>query len=63
MKRTIKGLRNDLDLSQEEMAHKLGIPTVTYRRYENYQNKIPTNIIVAIADMCGIEDIRNIKYE
>lgn len=61
-KRTIKGLRCDLELTQRQMAEKLGIGIVTYQRYEQYKCKIPVDLLVRIADMSGIVDIREIKY-
>lgn len=63
MKRTIKGLRTDLELKQEQMAERLGVSLPTYKRYENYQARIPAAVLVKIADMCGITDVRTIKYE
>lgn len=63
MKRTLKGIRNDLGFTQEQMANELGIPAVTYQRYEVYKSNIPVSIIVKIADLCKIVDIRDIKYE
>ena len=61
-KRTLKGLRYDLGLNQKEMADKLGIGLATYQRYEQYKFRIPADILVRIADMSGITDIREIKY-
>lgn len=61
-KRTIKGLRNDLGLTQEEMAKKLKIANGTFIRYENYQSKIPYEIALAIADLCKIDNLRDIKF-
>ena len=63
MKRTIKGLRNDIGFTQKEMADQLGVPISTYQRYENYMYKIPSSILVKIADLAGIVDVREIKYE
>lgn len=60
-KRTIKGIRFDLSLTQQEMANKLGVPLNTYRRYENYITKIPVNVLIKIADLAKIENIRSIK--
>lgn len=63
MKRTFKGLRNDLGFTQKQMAEKLGVPVISYQRYENYQYKIPSTILVKVADMAGITDVREIRYE
>ena len=62
MPRTIRGLRNDLHLSQEEMAKKLGVSTKTYSRYENLETKIPYEIVIAICDMAKIVDPREVKF-
>lgn len=61
-KRTLKGLRNDLGLTQPQMAKKLGIATGTYINYENFNSKIPYEIALKIADMCKIENLREIKF-
>ncbi len=63
MKRTLKGLRTDLGLTQIEMAKKLGVSIATYQRYENYVYKIPSAVLVKIADMVNIVDVRDIKFE
>lgn len=63
MLRTLKGIRNDLGLTQKEMAEKVGIPYISYQRYENYIHNIPSAVLVKIADMAGIVDVREIKYE
>lgn len=63
MKRTILGIRSDLGLSQEEMSKRLNLSVPTYQRYEKYENKIPVEVVVKIADMVGIVDIREIKYK
>lgn len=61
--RTLKGIRNDLDLDQVEMAEKLGISKATYQRYKNYIHRTPAAILVKMADMAGIVDVREIKYK
>lgn len=60
--RTLKGLRCDMDLTQKQMAEKLGITTATYQKYEAYTAKIPAAVLVSVADMAGIVDVREIKY-
>lgn len=37
MRLTLKGLRNNLDLTQKEMAEKLGVSEATWRNYEQYK--------------------------
>lgn len=61
--RTIKGLRHDLNLTQMEMAEKLNIPIANYQRYERLEVMPPLDVVVDIADMVGIVDIREIKYK
>lgn len=62
MKRTIKGLRNDLGLTQKQMADKIGVPYSSYQRYENYIAKIPTEVIDKIMKLSGITSLQEIKY-
>lgn len=63
MQRTIRGLRNDLGLTQKEMAEKLGVPIASYQRYERYQQVPTAKMLIKLADLCGILDLREIKYE
>ena len=63
MLRTLKGIRNDLGLTQKEMADKVGIPYISYQRYENSINRIPASVLVRIADLADITDVREIKYQ
>lgn len=62
MKRTIKGLRNDLGLTQKQMAEKLGISEMTFVRYENNIAKVPYKIAIMICDMCKIENPRDVDF-
>lgn len=62
MKRTLKGIRNDLNLTQKEMANKLNIPIATYQRYETGKSPIPIDIAIKIADYGNIIDLRDIKF-
>ena len=61
-KRTIAGIRKDLNLNQIEMAKKLGISTTTLQRYETGKKSVPFNIAIKIADMGGIADLRSIQF-
>ena len=61
--RTIKGVRNDLNLSQKEMAEKLCIPLASYQRYENYKAKIPVEVMDKIMELCGINSLKEIRYK
>lgn len=62
IKRTIAGIRKDLGLTQKEMAEQLGIPLVSYARYEKGIVPTPVEIAVAIADLGGVADLREIKF-
>ena len=62
MKRTLKGIRNDLNLTQKEMANKLNIPIATYQRYETGKSPIPIDIAIKIAYYGNIIDLRDIKF-
>ena len=45
----IKDLRDDKDISQKNMAEKLGLYTTTYARYERGEQEIPLHIAVELA--------------
>ena len=45
----IRDLREDKDLTQIEVAEKLGLHTTQYQRYERAETTIPADIIVDIA--------------
>lgn len=45
----IKDLREDKDLTQAEIAKRLGLYTTQYQRYERAETTIPADIIVDIA--------------
>ena len=46
----LKDLREDNDLTQEEIAHILGISQRTYSYYENGQRTIPIEAFIKLAD-------------
>ena len=45
----IRSLREDKDLSQRELAAKLGMSQTGYSKYETGENDIPTNILKQLA--------------
>ena len=45
----IKDIREDLDLTQREIADYLHIKQNTYSQYENGQRQIPLNMLIALA--------------
>lgn len=46
----LKDLREDKDLTQNEIAKMLGIGQAGYSKYENEKNNIPTDILNKLAD-------------
>ncbi len=62
----IRDLREDADLSQTELAQKLGMSQTGYSKYETGENDIPTSILiklsilynVSIDYMLGLSDIK-----
>jgi len=51
MYQRIRDLREDHDLTQQEVADKLYLKREVYRRYETGQRELPFNIAIAIADL------------
>jgi len=47
----IRDLRDDHDLSQRMLAEKLGMKQAQYSRYELGYRDIPTDILIALADL------------
>ena len=45
----IKDLREDHDLTQAQIAEKLGLYTTTYQRYERGEREIPFDIVIQLA--------------
>lgn len=46
----IKDLREDSDISQNQLANVLGISQRAYSHYENGTRKIPLDILLSLAD-------------
>lgn len=49
----IRGLREDRDLTQREIAGILGMSQTGYSKYETGENDIPTEILCRLADFYG----------
>lgn len=49
--RRIRDLREDHDLTQAEIAQKLGMKQPQYFRYEQGYRDIPTDILILLADL------------
>ena len=62
MKRTIKGIRCDLGLSQEELANIFGITVQSVRNKEAYRTALTANELLILADLAKV-DPRDIKLE
>jgi len=45
----LRGLREDRDLKQKDIAEVLGTTQQVYSRYENGENEIPVRHIIALA--------------
>ena len=52
---TLKGIRNNLNLTQQEMAKKLDISTETYKNYENYKTFPDVSIVKKIIEISGVD--------
>lgn len=69
MYRRIRDLREDADLSQTELAKKLGMSQTGYSKYETGENDIPTAILIKLSEiynvsvdyMLGISNIKDLK--
>ena len=49
----LKTMRNDLNMTQQEVADKLGVSQVTYSRYESGRRIPDTDMTVALAKFFG----------
>ena len=49
--RRIRDLREDHDMTQAEIAQKLGMKQPQYFRYEQGYRDIPTDILIMLADL------------
>ena len=69
MYRRIRDLREDADMSQTELAKKLGMSQTGYSKYETGENDIPTDILIKLSEiynvsvdyMLGISNIKDLK--
>ena len=49
--RRVRELREDHDLTQREVAAYLGMPQPQYYRYEQGYRDLPTDVLLALADL------------
>lgn len=50
----IRGLREDKDQTQQELAYLLNCTQVCYSHYENGKRNIPTGVLETLADYYGV---------
>ena len=50
----LKDLREDSDLTQEELATKLDLTQRAYSHYENGNRDIPLEVLIKVADIFGV---------
>lgn len=50
----IRDLREDADLSQKELAEKLGLYTTTYARYEQGKQELPFYLAIELAKFYNV---------
>ena len=50
----IRDLREDADLTQKELADKLGMSQTGYSKYETGENDIPTAILIKLSEIYGV---------
>ena len=50
----LKELRTDHDLSQDELASKLGLQQAQYQRYESGTNELPVRYLIALCNYYGV---------
>lgn len=48
--RRIRDLREDADLTQEELGAAINVPQRTYAYYESGQRMVPPHVLCALAD-------------
>ena len=50
----IRNLREDADLTQEQVGRAINLPQRTYAYYESGQRMIPPSVVCALADFYGV---------
>ena len=51
----VKGIRLDMNLTEEEMAEKVGITTEEYKKYENGEKDFNFTFVYKLANVAGVE--------
>ena len=62
VKRTLKSIRLDLGLTQDQMAKKLGISKISWMHKESYETKLSAVELMKIVNLSGVE-ASSIKIE
>ena len=52
--RRIRDLREDADLTQEQLGNAINVPQRTYAYYESGQRMIPPHVLCALADFHNV---------
>ncbi len=55
MKRTLKSIRIDLGLTQDEMAKKMNLGIQTWRNKEAYRSELTATELLKICEMAKVE--------
>ena len=50
----LRGLREDNDLTQAQVAEVLGTSQTMYARYERGENELPLRHLIALCDLYGV---------
>ena len=50
----IRDLREDADLTQEQLVHRLGMHKTTYTNYEQGKREPPFELIIRLAKLYGV---------
>lgn len=50
----IRSLREDLDMTQQQVGDKINVPQRTYAYYESGQRMIPPEVLCKLADLYGV---------
>lgn len=60
MKRTLKGIRAELNLTQEEMAKKMGVGIQTWRNKELYVTELTATELMLLCSLANVrpEDVK-----
>lgn len=51
----LRGLRDALDLSEEDLAERTGVSVEEVRRFESGESEIPVGYLVSVAHACGVD--------